>query len=156
MLANDTLAWDPFWIRVWHRNRTMKLPPDFAKTLSEKSAEELCGMLANAEDYLLEAIGAARAELERRNLPDSNVAAMVETATAQKVADETEYREGPLDVRMRILILIFGLWAGLILFFYYRAKGCRMKARQSLIWVLYHFLLAFGLAVVSFILFSLR
>lgn len=133
----------------------MKLPTDFDKRLLEMSAEELCEMIGNSEDYLPEAIVAARAELGRRNIPDSNVVSMVETATANRVAEQIDYKDGPLDVRMRILVLILGLWAGVILFFYYRGRGCNRKARQSLIWILYHFLLLFGLGVVSFTLYSL-
>jgi hypothetical protein len=133
----------------------MKLPADFEKTLAEKPAEELCEMLANAEDYLPEAIQAAQAELGRRELPQANVASMVQSATAQRVAEETEYRDGPLDMRIRILILIVGLWMGVGCFLFYRSKGCRKKARQSLVWILYHFGLVFGLLVLSFILYSL-
>jgi hypothetical protein len=133
----------------------MKLPADFDKTISEMPAEGLCAMLANADDYLPEAIAAARAELGRRNLPESNVASMVETATAHRIAEQIDYKEGPLDVRMRILVLIFGLWAGVILHFYYHGKACRRKARQSLLWILYHFLLVFGLGIVGFTLYSL-
>jgi hypothetical protein len=133
----------------------MKLPADFEKTLAEKPAEELCEMLANAEDYLPEAIQAARAELGRRELPEANVATMVQSATVQRVAEETEYRDGPLDIRIRILILIFGLWLGVGCFLYYRAKGCRKKSRQSLLWILYHVGVLFGLGVIGFTLYSL-
>ena len=136
-------------------NGEVKLPPDFEKTLADKSAEELCEMLANAEDYLPEAIEAARAELGRRALPKASVTTMVESASQQRIAEQSEYREGPLDTRMRILVLLFGLWAGLILFFYYRGKGCRLKAKQSLIWILYHFLILLGLGVISFTLYLL-
>ena len=136
-------------------NGEVKLPPDFKKTLAHKSAEELCEMIANVEDYLPEAIEAARAELGRRALPEASVTAMVESASQQRIAEQSEYREGPLDTRMRILVLLFGLWAGLILFFYYRGKGCRLKAKQSLVWILYHFLLVFGLLFVSFALYFL-
>jgi hypothetical protein len=131
----------------------VKLPADFEKTLAEKPAEELCEMLANAEDYLPEAIEAARAELGRRELPEANVATMVQSATAQRVAEEAEYRDGPLD--MRIVILIFGLWVGVGCFLYYRAKGCRKKSRQSLLWILYHVGAVFGLVVLSFTVYSL-
>ena len=95
----------------------MKLPADFEKTLAEKPAEELCEMLANAGDYLPEAIQAARAELGRRGLPKANVASMVQSATAKRIAQVTEYRE---KERQSLSWLIFhvGLLIGLGVLFY--------------------------------------
>ena len=47
---------------------------------------------------------------------------------------------------MRLLILLGlcpGLWVGL----YYHVKGCKRKARESWLWLLYAWLLWIGLAV---------
>ena len=51
----------------------MKLPPDFPRTLQAMTDDELCQMLAAYEDYLPEAIEAARAEFDRRKLPPASV-----------------------------------------------------------------------------------
>ena len=47
----------------------MKLPPDFKEKLREKTDHQLYDMLAEADDYLPEAIEAVLEEWNRRNLP---------------------------------------------------------------------------------------
>src|SRR5688572_9359442 len=47
----------------------MRLPPDFRRTLTEKSNQELIEMLVHQANYLPEALAAATDELRGRNVP---------------------------------------------------------------------------------------
>src|SRR5438045_1566916 len=56
-------------MKTGHCKEPTKLPKVFWEQLPERTEEELCAMLAEAGDYLPEALAAARQELQRRNLP---------------------------------------------------------------------------------------
>ena len=70
----------------------MKLPPDFAERLAEKTDDQLCQMLAEAPVYLPEAIEAARAELRRRGLTPERIAE-IQTATQARLAEQYRAEE---------------------------------------------------------------
>ena len=116
----------------------MKLPPDFRKTLAEKPDQDLYQMLAQADDYLPEALAAAREELEGRNLAPERVADDVESVRQACLADEASMNAEPLAWPLRITILLLGATVGIPAAMYYSIKGgYKRKLRESLIWMLY-------------------
>jgi hypothetical protein len=108
----------------------MALPKDFANQLSLKSDTEVYDILAHAEDYLPEALEAAKAELSKRNLPAERVAEL-EAAVQSERATEGAKADERLGWPMRILI--FFLCAGVpgaLLAVYYANNGYRAKAKD--------------------------
>jgi hypothetical protein len=135
----------------------MKLPPDFRKTLAEKTDQELYQMLAQADDYLSEALAAAREELGRRNLAPERVVDEVESVKQACLADEASMNAEPLAWPLRISILIFGATVGIPAALYYSTKGSyKRKQRESLIWILYAIGFWLGMGVLIGILSALK
>jgi hypothetical protein len=124
----------------------MSLPPDFWETLPQKTDIDLYEMLAHPDDYLPEALAAAKEELRKRNLPPEQSARLEKIVESEKVEENAKARI-PLSWPMRILIflLCFGL-LGIVLALYYDSKGFKHKARDC--WV------TMGVSVVAHLLFS--
>jgi hypothetical protein len=115
----------------------MSLPPDFWETLPQKTDIDLYDMLARADDYLPEALAAAKEELRKRNLPPEHTARLQIIVESEK-AEQRAKAEIPLSWPMRILV--FFLCAGLVtilLAVYYDSKGFKRKARDC--WVMMGF-----------------
>lgn len=107
-------------------------------------------MLAHADDYLPEALDAARAEFARRNLSPDSVA-QIEADLRTKATAEARVAGEPLRGSMRLLILL-GLCPGLWVALYYHANGHKAKARESWKWLLYSYLFWFGLIALGVLL----
>ena len=108
--------------------RTMALPKDFWEHLPLKTDAELYDILAHQEDYLPEALAAARDELSKRNLAPDRVAQLEAAVQSEKAVADTKAEER-LGWPMRIFIFIFcaGL-LGAVLAIYYDRKGFKRKA----------------------------
>jgi hypothetical protein len=108
----------------------MSIPEDFWDQLPSKSDAELYDMLAHEQDYLPEALAAARQQLDKRNLAPQQVA-QLEAVVQSQMAAEGAKAEVRLGWPMRILIffLCAGI-AGAILAVYYDSKGYKTKARD--------------------------
>lgn len=85
-------------------------------------------MLARQDDYLPEAMDAAREELRRRNLPAEKGAQLEAVVRMQKEAEDAKANIR-LGWPMRILIffLLAGI-VGVVLAMYYQGKGFKRKA----------------------------
>jgi len=127
----------------------MKLPPDFAARLEEKTDEQLSEMWVQPQDYLPEALDAARTELHRRRLAPERVAG-IEAAIRVKLAEQNRIAEEPLSGAMRLLIFL-GICATFWLPLYFKANGYRRKAKESWRWLGYTYLFYVGLAVLTMI-----
>ena len=106
----------------------MSLPKDFWEQLPQKSDGDLYDMLAHQDDYLPEALAAAREELRKRNLAPERVAQLEAAAQTHKAEEDTK-AEVRLGWPMRIVI--FFLCAGIfgaLLAVYYDSKGFKKKA----------------------------
>jgi hypothetical protein len=94
----------------------MNLPKDFAQKLAAMEDEQLFDMLAHSEDYLTEALDAARQEISLRGL-DAAAVASLRAAAREKVRLEREelehsnHRSGGLSIAVHFLIaaVIYGL-----------------------------------------------
>ena len=108
----------------------MSLPDDFWDQLTSKSDAELYDMLAHEQDYLPEAVAAAKQEIGKRDLAPER-AAQLEAAVQSQSAAEGAKADERLGWPMRILIffLCAGI-AGAILAVYYDSKGYKTKARD--------------------------
>lgn len=106
----------------------MPLPKEFLEQLPLKTDAELYDLLAHQDDYLPEAVAAAKDELTKRSLAPEKVAQLEATIKSQDAAAETRAQER-LSWSTRILIFIFcaGL-GGALLAVYYDSKGYKQKA----------------------------
>ena len=106
----------------------MSLPKDFLQQLPLKTDAELYDLLAHPDDYLPEAVAAAKDELTKRNLAPERVAQLDATVKSQDAAAETKAQER-LGWPMRIFVFLFcaGLFGG-VLATYYETKGYKKKA----------------------------
>src|SRR2546426_11876712 len=113
----------------------MSLSVDFWEQLSSKTDAELYDMLAHQDDYLAEALVAARDELKKRNLAPEKVAQIEAEVESEKIAAEAKAQQR-LSWPARILIFLFcGGLAGIALAFYYEIKGYKRKATDCWITV---------------------
>jgi hypothetical protein len=108
----------------------MTLPKDFWDQLPLKSDAELYDMLTQQQDYLPQALAAARQELEKRSLAPARVAELEAAVQSQKTVEVAKAEE-PLGwpTRIFIFLLCAGI-AGAILAAYYDNKGYKTKARE--------------------------
>jgi hypothetical protein len=127
----------------------MKLPKDFLEQLPLKSNADLYDILAHQEDYLPEALAAAKDELSKRKLAPERVAKLQAGVETQKAAVDAKAQER-LVWPMRIFIFFFcaGLF-GPVLAAYYDSKGYKRKATDC--WVTLGVSLAFHLVAGVFL-----
>ena len=113
----------------------MALPKDFWDRLPLREDHELYDMLAQPDDYLPEALAAAREELDKRKLAPERVAQLEARFESRKAVTEAHAQER-LGWPMRILIFLFcaGL-VGVLLALYYNRQGYKQKARDCWITV---------------------
>ena len=106
----------------------MTLPNDFWEQLPLKTDAELYDMLAHPEDYLPDALAAAKEELGKRNLTVDRVSQLEAGVQSQTAADDAKAQER-LGWPMRIFLFIFcaGL-LGAVMAVYYDSKGYKRKA----------------------------
>jgi hypothetical protein len=123
----------PLSLSVGRLARAMTLPKDFWEQLPLKMDAELYDMLAHPDDYLPEALAAAKDELSKRNLAPERVAQLGAEVECQKAAADAKAQKR-LDWPTRIVIFIFcaGL-LGAVLAVYYDSKGYKQKAADC--WV---------------------
>jgi hypothetical protein len=129
----------------------MPLPEGFDEQLPLKTDAELYEMIVNKDDYLTEAIAAAKAELSRRNLPSEKVEQIKAVALSEKAAVESKAQER-LGWPMRILIFLFcaGL-LGAVLAVYYDSKGYKRKAADCWLTMGISFLFYLAIGVLAWL-----
>jgi len=125
----------------------MALPPDFQKQLPERTDADLFEMLAHRDDYLPEALDAAREELCRRNLPPDRVAQLQAAVEAQKSQEDKKAEIG-LPWYVKVLIFV-GLFPIIWFAIYYEYRGYKKKARQCWAWAGYGFIFWFIVGVLG-------
>lgn len=125
----------------------MPLPPDFQKQLAEKPDADLYDMLAHHDDYLPEALDAARVEMGRRNLPPERVAQLQAAVEAQKSQEDKKAELGlPWYVKALIFIGLFPIiWFAI----YYEYRGYKKKARQCWVWAGFSFIFWFVIGILG-------
>ena len=97
----------------------MKPPAEFYTKLPERTDEEIYVMIAHAEDYLPEAVVAARDELRRRNLSPGKVA-MLETTAQGAAAEEHPWAKAKYGI---ISLCLLPVPPGLMVFFFLTAPA---------------------------------
>ena len=113
----------------------MSLPPNFFATLSAYEDEQLYEMLADKDDYLPEAVEAARAEFSSRHLP-REMESEIQHAVDARIAAQKRVQELPLRGYQKVLLFIgsAGLLS-LILIAYFSAKGQAGRVCESWRWM---------------------
>lgn len=106
----------------------MSLPKDFWEQLPLKTDAELYDVLAHEDDYLPEAVAAARDEMSKRKLAPERVAQLEAAVQSQNAEAETKAQER-LSWPMRVLVFVFcaGIF-GALLAAYYDNRGYKKKA----------------------------
>ena len=106
----------------------MSLPKDFWEQLPLKTDAELYDLLAHQNDYLPQAVAAAKSELSKRNLAPERTAQLEAAVQSEHAAAETKAQER-LGWPLRLLIFMFcaGM-LGALLAVYYESKGYKRKA----------------------------
>ena len=134
-------------------SHSMSLPKDFLEQLPLKTEAELYDLLAHQEDYLPEAVAAAKKEFSKRKLQPERMAQLEATVQSQNAAAEIKAQER-LGWPLRIVILLFcsGL-LGALLGVYYESKGYKKKASDC--WMFMGISLSFHLFI-GFVLFLTR
>ena len=128
----------------------MELPKDFWKQLPLKSDAQLLEMLARADDYLPEAIIAAKEELGRRDIPPEVVTQIEGKVQSEKLAESARADE-PLAWPLRILIFLFCSGVlGVLLAMYYDNRGYTRKSKEC--WMTLFASLAFHVVMAVLIL----
>src|SRR5438105_2746145 len=127
----------------------MTLPKDFWEQLSLKTDSELYDMLSHQEDYLPEALAAAKDELSKRNLAPERIARLEAGVQSQKAVADAKAQER-LGWLMRIFIFLFcaGL-LGAVLAVHYDSKGYKRKASDC--WITLGVSVAFHLVAGAFL-----
>jgi hypothetical protein len=98
----------------------------------------LSATLQQADDYLLEALDAIRAELRRRNLPDQRLA-LPEPVSSRDTENDSRRADEPIDWRVGLLIFMCSmtlvLLPGVLVFTTarYRRNGCKKMESDSLV-----------------------
>ena len=111
----------------------MSLPREFWEELPQKTDAELYDILSHEEDYLPEALMAAKEELNKRNVAPERIAELETRAESQK-KEENAKAEQRLSLPLRVLIFLFcGGIFGALLAFYYSNHGYTKKANDC--WV---------------------
>jgi hypothetical protein len=125
----------------------MPLPPDFQKQLGERTDADLYDMLAHRDDYLPEALDAAREEIGRRNLSPDKVVQLQAAVEAQKSQEDKKAELGlPWYVKALIFIGLFPIiWFAI----YYEYRGYKKKARQCWAWAGYSFIFWFVVGILG-------
>jgi hypothetical protein len=106
----------------------MSLPQDFLERLPLKTDAELYDMLAHQDDYLPDALAAAKEEMGKRNLPPEEVMQLEERVQSQQalaVAKAQERLGWPIRI---FLFLFFAGVFGSVLAVYYDSKGYKRMA----------------------------
>ena len=128
----------------------------FTKIMNEKADYELLEIVTKLkDDYQLEAVEAAKNELESRNLDNTEI----ETAQSQlkrKEQIKDKIKQKPLEAGYKILFFLFG-W-GIIPWLIastYKVKGFDKKNKDAWRFIIYGVLTYFVLTVLTIIIFSL-
>ena len=115
----------------------MPLPHDFEKTLTEKTDEQLYDMLAHADDYLPDALAAARSEIQRRNL-DPNRVTQLEARAEAVHAQELHAADEPLQWPVRLVMSLLPLGViQIVVAQSYRDRGYKRKQMECWEWMGY-------------------
>ena len=127
----------------------MTLPKDFWEQLPLKTDAELYDMVAHQEDYLPEALAAAKDEFSKRNLAPERVTQLEAGVQSLNAVADAKAQER-LGWPMRIFIFIFcaGL-IGAVLAVYYDSKGYKRKASDC--WITLGVSIAFHLVAGVFL-----
>ena len=143
-------------------NHGLQQPIDsnFAKSLSEKSDQELVGILENPADWRPEVIDFARSELARRAASPAQVVSPAQTEQkleedTKKTDEERQKRSSlPLSFWESVFTAFYGAGLGLLGLFFvwarssrFKSNGYTLKSKKS--WQLYWFAFGVRLAVVA-------
>jgi len=127
----------------------------FSEVMRQRSDAELLEIVTVLkDDYQPEAVTAATHELESRNL-SSEALKMAEHELQQKQIATEEKANTPLDLKWKVLCLLFPGIMNLFLAFIFMGQGHKRKFKEAWGWTLYGFGFYFGLVMLMALLVGL-
>ncbi len=128
----------------------------FTEIMNEKADYELLEIVTKLkDDYQLEAVEAAKKELESRNL-DNTEKKKAQSQLERKGQINDNIKQKPLEVGYKILFFFFG-WGVIpwLIASTYKVKGFDKKYKDAWRFIIYGVLTYFVLTVLTIMLFSL-
>jgi hypothetical protein len=123
-----------------------------ARTLSEKTDQELIGILESPTDWEAKAVGFARSELGRRSISTAQIEQMIAEKTKRKAEELQQRSSVRLTFWESVFIALDGAALGLLGLFFvwpqasrFKSDGYILKSEKS--WRLYWF--AFGVRLAA-------
>jgi hypothetical protein len=127
---------------------------DLAKSLSEKSDQELIGILERPADWKPEVVDFARSELGRRSISTAQIEQTLTEKMKQKDEEFQKRSSVPLTFWESVFTALYGAGLGLLGLFFvwpqtsrFKSEGYILKSKKS--WRLYWF--AFGVRLAAVI-----
>lgn len=128
----------------------------FTKIMNEKADYELLEIVTKLkDDYQLEAVKAAKKELESRNLDNTEIE-KAQSQLERKEQIKNNIKQKPLEAGYKILFFFFG-WGILpwLIAITYRVNGFDKKYKDAWRFIIYGVLMYFVLIVLTIIIFAL-
>ncbi|MGA3284266.1 MAG: hypothetical protein ABSD57_07400 [Verrucomicrobiota bacterium] len=120
----------------------MSIAPDLAKSLSEKSDQELIGILESPADWKPEVIDFARSELGRRSISTAQIDQKLADSTKQKAEEFQKRSTEPLSFWETVFTALYGGGLGLLGLIFvwpqasrFKSSGFLLKSKKS--WHIY-------------------
>ena len=117
-----------------------------------RSNEDLYEVITHEDNYVPEALQAARNEITARKL-SPEIIANLEAKMHQKTEENKTLSNPPLQWSLRIIMFLLSFGAiQAVVGEYYRNKGCERKYRECWLWMKYGLIFWVSLTVIHFIL----
>ena len=112
---------------------------DFKIEMEKLSDEELLKVLTvDSDNYLPDALTAAKSEFEKRKLPEDKIGFITDVLIKKK-REENKKAAEPLDIGLKVLTFLFPMIFTFLLSGFYKSKGYDRKASQLGRWTILGF-----------------
>ena len=125
---------------------------DFKSEMVKRNDEELIQILTvDRDNYLPEALAAAKDEFEKRNLQNEKIEIITKEVSREAEIKRKKANE-PLNIGIKISTFLFPLILTIILSGYYKSDGYDKKAKDLVLWTFLGicFYIIFGIVAASF------
>ena len=125
---------------------------DFKSEMFKRNDEELIQILTvDRDNYLPEALAAAKDAFEKRNLQNEKIEIITKEVSREAEIKRKKANE-PLNIGIKIGTFLFPLILTIILSGYYKSDGYNKKAKDLVLWTLFGicFYIIFGIVAARF------
>jgi len=133
-------------------NNSIKPENKYRAEMIKRNNEELYEVITHKDDFVPEAVQAARDEIAARNIPPE-IKTNLEAKMHQNILEEKTLSNLPLQWPVRIIMFLLSFGAiQSVIGEYYRNKGYERKYRECWTWMKYGLIFWASLIVILFIL----